>query len=322
MLLTPQNYNVEISERTARAKNARFAVAFWGEGAVEELGLDTRKYKIKVLCNLSMGGTNPSVIERLIELGHDIRHSDTLHAKVFLFGSSAIVGSANVSANGLGFEGNAASGWEEIGVLVDDASTLTAIDKWFARQFERGEAVDGAVLKRAWERWKRRRDQRPPDPSTEPFPDLLTALRDEPDRFVDREFYLTVDVEGLDEKGERALGVVHETLGDSYYIWQSWPEIPPNATFVNFWDEHNSFTFEDFYVSDDAPNQSINGVLVQVVRQVRPMPRQLRDVSGASKLGAISAWRKVLSRIKSKRFRRWKRDNGLCLKLDELQPYL
>src|SRR4051812_40767983 len=76
------------------------AVAFWGAGAELKWG-KLQKRKIRIICNLSMGGSNPSVIEKMMEL-YSVRQHDRLHAKVYIGKNEAVITSANASTNGLG----------------------------------------------------------------------------------------------------------------------------------------------------------------------------------------------------------------------------
>lgn len=102
-----------LDERDARDVIARLAetsgrrhlaVAFWGRGAAERLGLLGRSAGQKIICNLRMGGTNPDEIERLMTEGVEVRQADDLHAKVYLFDQAVVIGSSNASSNGLSFQ--------------------------------------------------------------------------------------------------------------------------------------------------------------------------------------------------------------------------
>ena len=44
------------------------AVAFWGAGAVEQLGLDGSKKRFRILLDLTSGGSNPKVVQQLLDL--------------------------------------------------------------------------------------------------------------------------------------------------------------------------------------------------------------------------------------------------------------
>jgi len=66
--------------------------------------------------------------------GVQVRRLDNLHAKVVHTSTQALVGSANLSANGLNLEGEESSGWREAGYLVRDGQQLAAIRDWFELQ--------------------------------------------------------------------------------------------------------------------------------------------------------------------------------------------
>lgn len=155
-----------------RGTNVRCAVAFWGRGSAA-LIRQTSGGRPKIICNLSMGGTNPAEI-RTLRLSADIRQSDTLHAKVYLSDVGAVVGSANASANGLGLEGSEQVGWQEAGVALQNIAPVVA---WFEEQWALSRAVDEADLSEAEEAWKKRRSAKPRlpsfadfDPNADPMP--------------------------------------------------------------------------------------------------------------------------------------------------------
>ena len=74
-------------------------------------------------------GSNPYAIRDLMKaLGGDKVHFlDALHAKIYLGAKEAVVGSCNLSQNGLGDKGR-----EEAAVQVTDALTLRALEKAFS----------------------------------------------------------------------------------------------------------------------------------------------------------------------------------------------
>ncbi|MBY0339441.1 MAG: phospholipase D family protein [Acetobacteraceae bacterium] len=82
------------------------AVAYWG-GGLPPFAAPKNGHKVRVICNLSSGGTNPDVIRRLLKTDRvEVRQLDTLHAKVFVSPDAAIVGSANASVNAIGRVGD------------------------------------------------------------------------------------------------------------------------------------------------------------------------------------------------------------------------
>jgi hypothetical protein len=128
---------------------AKCAVAFWGKGAADSLSTGAR-----IICNLTMGGTNPSVIRKLWRRSkNSVRHNPRLHAKVYIGSSQAVVCSANMSANGLRFEGAEVTGWIEAGALLSD---VTQVAKWFEELWNSSSSITDADLKAAEEQWRKR----------------------------------------------------------------------------------------------------------------------------------------------------------------------
>lgn len=78
------------------------AAPFWGSGAAKKLGLSKKdRGRARILCNLDQTGCNPRAIKKLFDLGLKIRSHPRLHAKIYAASKFAIVGSSNVSNNGL-----------------------------------------------------------------------------------------------------------------------------------------------------------------------------------------------------------------------------
>ncbi|HQX05807.1 MAG TPA: phospholipase D family protein [Zoogloea sp.] len=91
------------------------AVAFWGHGAETE---KKQTYtEVRIVCNLTMGGTNPGTVRKLIERfsADNVRQLDTLHAKVLIGDDQVIVSSANISTNGVGDDAEKPATWREAG---------------------------------------------------------------------------------------------------------------------------------------------------------------------------------------------------------------
>lgn len=91
-----------------KGKDARCAVAFWGKDAVKELfGTEVlERDDVWILCDITMGGTNPDTLRRIVERHEDNHgHVPGLHAKVYHSEAGMVVGSANASGNGIGFNG-------------------------------------------------------------------------------------------------------------------------------------------------------------------------------------------------------------------------
>lgn len=143
----------------AREEGAKLAVAFWGSGS---LGLVSNSAKI--ICNLKMGGSNPhelQKIEKKLAPGN-LRRCDTLHAKVYLGRTRAVITSANASANGLGLEDGEQAGWLEAGALVSD---VAAIHEWFDALWKDADGIEADDWKDAKAAWKARQHGKPTLPS-------------------------------------------------------------------------------------------------------------------------------------------------------------
>ena len=158
MFLDSENYLPTLKKVIVEAASIDMAVAFWGNGA-EKLLLGSDK-PIRIVCNLTSGGTNPSVIEAIQKRGVEVRHLSDLHAKVILGGRTAILGSANCSANGLSLEGEETNGWQEAGYVITSEPDIAQMQDWFLERWHSAEGVTPQLLKRALDTWKTRRKTR------------------------------------------------------------------------------------------------------------------------------------------------------------------
>lgn len=135
--------------------DCRAAVAFWGRGSEDRLpGKGAGDYKI--ICNLLSGGTNPYAIEKL-KLS-SVRHSEVLHAKVYLGRDRAVIASANVSANGLGLEGREQAKWIEAGVEITETHKVA---EWFEQLWSEAREVTDADMADAKRVWAQRQRAKP-----------------------------------------------------------------------------------------------------------------------------------------------------------------
>lgn len=136
MFITSADYKAQVERIIQENHSIDIAVAFWGKGA-ENLFANS-DIPIRILCNLTSGGTNPAPIEKLHNKGVfkniEIKHLDDLHAKVLVGDKSAIVGSANISTNGLNIEEGEFDGWQEAGFVTHDAVELEKMRQWFEQQ--------------------------------------------------------------------------------------------------------------------------------------------------------------------------------------------
>lgn len=166
MFLSSKRYSDQFRGLVENNQQLAIAVAFWGEGAQRLIADAWSGRSLRIICNLGSGGTNPQVIRDLLELakkrpGIQVLTLDNLHAKVAIGETTAIVGSANLSVNGLGFEGAECVGWHEAGVLVEDISQLAMMREWFDGLWSRGAEITDDRLDKAQLQWEKNRANRP-----------------------------------------------------------------------------------------------------------------------------------------------------------------
>lgn len=161
MFLSRTSYTEKVKELLKEGDNLCIAVAFWGREAENLLGKQT---SARIICNLESGGTNPHAIKALMDKGNKnliFRSNDRLHAKVILSDKGVIIGSANLSANGLGHEDNELGGWEEAGLYTTDTEIITNAKNWFQDQWTEANEVTEEMLDDAQEKHQIHRNTRP-----------------------------------------------------------------------------------------------------------------------------------------------------------------
>jgi len=151
--ISGSNNNREVRKLLQDVTELKCAVAFLGKEALKLF--KKRKGHTWLICNLESGSTNPYIIPELMKLPElAIRTNSKLHAKVYWTPHKAIVSSANISINGLGFEETA--GWIEAGILVDDNQVIESIEKWFEGLWNKSQKITNLALDKACENWQKR----------------------------------------------------------------------------------------------------------------------------------------------------------------------
>ena len=155
--LTDEELGPEI-RKLMTGKNLCCAVAFWGTGAAKALFHSAQvPDDARLICDISMGGTNPRELEALgAPKNPNLVHLHGLHAKVYLSDIGLITASANASNNGIGFL--------EVARLVEAGTFHEAGSdayrcalKWFNSLWKRSSAIDGDALVAAEDAWRRRK---------------------------------------------------------------------------------------------------------------------------------------------------------------------
>jgi hypothetical protein len=126
------------------------AVAFWGHKVREHLFPNWEERRIRIVCDISMGGNSQKSLKALgAPNNENLRVLDRLHAKVFWSPVGAVVCSANASANGIGSLGEPA-GNLEAGVYYQPYSAgWHAAGKFVTEAFDHGSVIDAEQLARA-----------------------------------------------------------------------------------------------------------------------------------------------------------------------------
>ncbi|WP_460371029.1 phospholipase D family protein [Pseudomonas sp. Tul1A2] len=286
------------------------AVAFWGEGAISELGLDQRQGDVRILLDLSAGATNPAVVRHLLQLHPaKIRSLPRLHAKAYIGENELIAGSANASANGLGIEGQAANHWIELGILTDDTVAIQDAKRWFAERWSESEAidVDSACFKKIEAAWTARQKFRQVQ-DTQPDSLIAAAMKD-PEAFESERWFVTVDIHDMSTKGKKALAQKSKELGQPAFGWESWSDIPQHAHFISFYHDGEQFCFAE----EDGANEP-------VFYSAAGQPEFMQYVSAShipgykNNLGALHEWLPLLHKAKASTSN-WKSEGGMCMDL-------
>lgn len=241
----------EIRRLLGATKRARIAVAYWGAGAVERLGIsELRNKDVQIACDLRSGGCNPDEVKRLLEIGADqVRTCDRLHAKVWLTDGGAVIGSSNASANGLGYEGDETRGLIEANVLIEDSAVLTAMSEWFQeRVWNNSSKITPQDLERARLVRRRIRNDRLPPQSYS----IFRLLKENQAWLADRNFSVWIYLHGgLDDWAEELCEYKrrerHEESLDCWQISDKEARTPPGAYILDFDLINHHATYDGLY---------------------------------------------------------------------------
>lgn len=154
-LLFDDKLSAAIKSLLSQESHLRIAVAFVGDGASQWINPQAKD--VKIICSLAMNGTNPSEVQNLIGRfgAKNVKQIDNLHAKLYIGSEYAIVGSANMSANGLGTQ---PTGLREAGYKfnLDQPSGQRSLDWFDDVLWEGAREISDQDLKDAAEKWRRR----------------------------------------------------------------------------------------------------------------------------------------------------------------------
>jgi HKD family nuclease len=198
-----------------KGETAKIAVAFWGRGAIDFLGLNRDGLKAQILCNLDSGACNPDEIRTLMKLpGIKLRSHPKLHAKVYWTPRQAVVGSSNASTNGLASEYQTNEPWKEANINVSDKKTLEKIDNWFDEVLWNDPKVydvDDKSIERAEHLWKRRQEMAPTGERL--YDNIYEAFKHSPEHSVWDHVKVAYWKQDLDDDAMESLNNIKRELG-------------------------------------------------------------------------------------------------------------
>ena len=133
--------------------HVRCAVAFWGLRA-DTLFPQTKGNQPRIICDVTLGGTSSEALRALGAPRNDLlKHIPGFHAKVYISDRGAVVGSANVSENGVGLDGPPSL--VEAGTLHGlNELSFGEIEVWFEENWKKAEPVDDSAMMLATKRFR------------------------------------------------------------------------------------------------------------------------------------------------------------------------
>jgi hypothetical protein len=235
MFITSRNYADEVQTIIDNSCDLSIAVAFWGCTA-EQIFSNCRNKSIRIVCNLTMGGTNPDPIIKLRATKNiEIRQFNELHAKVIAGKTIALIGSANFSTNGLNLECEEGNGWEEAGLITKDTIEINKIQAWFNELWNKSKSITDNDIETAEKIWKSRRKHRKQKGSGGPLLDCpLTDLKDRP-------IYLAIWRVNASESADVEFESIKESVSqaetapslDQLDFFEDWGELPEDASLIS-----------------------------------------------------------------------------------------
>lgn len=230
--LSNSNYHNEVKRLFSNDLPLDVAVAFFGSKSVSRVTPNNTK-PIRVICNLESSACNPYEIRKLQKRPNvTVKTNRHLHAKVLLQEREVIIGSANISANGLSFEDSELVGWIEAGALISDKPVIMESHSWFSDLWQNSIVVTNEILKTTEEHWKKKRNQRMP---VKTKGSLLSAAKNNLDNFRDRDVYFVMYGDRLSQEAQTAsegAESVHSSLSGKIGCYENWRRKIPNNSYL------------------------------------------------------------------------------------------
>ena len=267
--LDARQTRIAVRKLVRKSLSIDLVVAFWGDGAIDELALGERAGPINIICNLESGATNPKVISDLEKLAKGIgpaisvRQNDRLHSKIYLFDDAVIIGSSNASTNGLAFEGGELTHWMEGNVLSRDVALIKAARDWIGKLDCR--EISPADLARAKAAWKKRRSavRLPRDKSQT----VLEAMRLEPATLARLPIYLAIYRDPLSREAAKYEISLQRAQSKDVGLFEDWDDLPKKGVLLTFEAAKSGFNWDGAWERRGVEEDCVlkNGYRVQIV---------------------------------------------------------
>lgn len=234
MYLHNDNYYEEVNKLFENNEDLDIAVAFLGYGS-KILFDANRNKKIRIICNFDSGACNPKLVEELRDYENICIKSDAyLHAKTLIQNHSLIIGSANLSANGLSLEGAELTAWTEIGILLNDDKVISESKLWFEDLWNNSSLITDNDIKKQKQNWKKRRKTRP-DIEIENSKKSLIEAALSGEQLTDREIYFAIYYDFASMEAETAFEEIkfNEKPHDLFDFYEDWLTLPDNANLIS-----------------------------------------------------------------------------------------
>ncbi|MES5481467.1 phospholipase D family protein [Bradyrhizobium sp. INPA03-11B] len=239
-----KSVNAPIRKIAKGCRDLRVAVAFWGADGAKTLSLKGARNG-RIICNLESGACNPKEIRKLRRASKKFKMKShpRLHAKIYWSPQAAVIGSSNVSANGLVVGAAEAKGWREANLWVDQADLLRDVGKRFNDLWKEAKPITDQGLKDAEIKWKERAKET--KILSIENKTLLKAFVEDPAAFRDQKIFLAMYGEDVSEEAAAAErkwkslksterfvdGLVVRSSGMAAY--ENWRKMPAGAWLID-----------------------------------------------------------------------------------------
>jgi predicted DNA-binding antitoxin AbrB/MazE fold protein len=248
--INSKKYKKVVDELFSNNENLDMAVAFLGIGA-EDFFKKTKK-KIRFLCNFESGACNPNLIEKLFKQKNiELKTNPLLHAKIYIQDSSIIIGSANLSANGLSLEGAEQTAWHEVGVLSNNENLIKKSKTWFNDIWNESKDITMGDKNYQKDNWQKRRDRRPTKKDNRENSLIKEALNGH--ALIDRRIYFAIYNEFATEEATDEF--INETNdSENYDFFEDWSNLPDDSYLISIHcDKNEKLTFDGLRRMPEMP---------------------------------------------------------------------